>query len=173
MDYLKSCTMGSIKKLVFLILIAGSLSFCASKQTYQINFPQEIAAVYFQKVNNGEGQVASRTDFYIEFERPLAKGIVLDKVYFQNQIGVVEIERDNTFVAHFYKDSTVHDLVLHSDPTKEYGNKAPIITEFRFDLQPTEAVLEYRKREKTFFYKILSIKERPMILNPSGIKPKK
>jgi len=173
MDYLKSFTMGSIKKLVFLILIAGSLSFCASKQTYQMDFPQQIAAVYFQKVNSGEGQVAPRTDFYIEFEKPLAKEIVLDKVYFQNMVGVVEIESDTTFVAHFYQDSTDHDLVLHSDPTKEYGNKAPIITEPKFDLQRTEAVLEYRKREKTFFYKILAIKERPMILNPSGIKPKK
>ncbi|WP_143031836.1 hypothetical protein [Flavobacterium gillisiae] len=165
--------MGSIKKLVFLILIAGSLSFCASKQTCQMDFPQEIAAVYFQKVNSGEGQVAPRTDFYIEFEKPLAKEIVLDKVYFQDMVGVVEIESDTTFVAHFYQDSTDHDLVLHSDPTKEYGNKAPIITEPKFDLQRTEAVLEYRKREKTFFYKILAIKERPMILNPSGIKPKK
>jgi len=73
MDYLKSFTMGSIKKLVFLILIAGSLSFCASKQTYQMDFPQQIAAVYFQKVNSGEGQVAPRTDFYIEFEKPLPK----------------------------------------------------------------------------------------------------
>lgn len=173
MDYLKSFTMGSIKKLVFLILIAGSLSFCASKQTCQMDFPQEIAAVYFQKVNSGEGQVAPRTDFYIEFEKPLAKEIVLDKVYFQDMVGVVEIESDTTFVAHFYQDSTDHDLVLHSDPTKEYGNKAPIITEPKFDLQRTEAVLEYRKREKTFFYKILAIKERPMILNPSGIKPKK
>jgi hypothetical protein len=32
-------------------------------------------------------------------------------------------------------------------------NTAPIITESRFDLQPNEAVLEYRKREKTFFIK--------------------
>jgi hypothetical protein len=46
MDYLKSFTMGSIK-IVFLILIAGSLSFLPLSR-HQKDFPQEIA-VYFQK----------------------------------------------------------------------------------------------------------------------------
>jgi hypothetical protein len=41
--------MGYIKQIVVLILTAGSLSFCASKQNNNMDFPQEIAAVYFQK----------------------------------------------------------------------------------------------------------------------------
>jgi hypothetical protein len=42
-------------KLVFLILIAGSLSF-VSKQTYQNGFSKKEVAV-FPKVNNGEGKL--------------------------------------------------------------------------------------------------------------------
>jgi hypothetical protein len=64
------------------------------------------------------------------------------------------------------------DLILDSDLLKEYGNKLPVIAKPRFDLQSNEAVLEYRKKNKTFFYTIEAIKERPMIANPSGIKPK-
>jgi hypothetical protein len=52
--YLKFFIMGYIKQIVVLILTAGSLSFCASKQNNNMDFPQEIAAVYFQKKNAKE-----------------------------------------------------------------------------------------------------------------------
>jgi hypothetical protein len=47
MDYLKSFTMGSIK--ISILNLDCRQSFFCSKQTYQKDFPQEIAAVYFQK----------------------------------------------------------------------------------------------------------------------------
>jgi hypothetical protein len=40
--------MGYSKQMVVLILTAGSLSSCASKQNNNMDFPQEIAAVYFK-----------------------------------------------------------------------------------------------------------------------------
>jgi hypothetical protein len=40
--------MGYIKQIVVLILTAGSLSF-VPKQNNNMDFPQEIAAVYFKK----------------------------------------------------------------------------------------------------------------------------
>lgn len=165
--------MGYIKKIVFLILMTGSLSFCASKQSSQMDFPQEIAAAYFQKINTGGRQVGTGIDIYIEFEKPLNKGIVLDKVYFRNQAAALEKENDVIFVAHFYDAQTNQDLIVDSDSLKEYGNKAPVIVKQKFDLQSNEAILEYRKQNETFFYTIEAIKERPMIPNPSGIKPKK
>ncbi|PKH66727.1 hypothetical protein CXF59_12455 [Flavobacterium sp. ALD4] len=164
--------MGYIKKIVVLILMTGSLSFCASKQNSQMDFPQKIAAAYFQKINTGGGQVGTGNDFYIEFEKPLKKGITLNKVYFRNQVAVLEEENDRVFVARFYDVPTKQDLILDSDSLKEYGNKAPVIAKPKFDLQPTEAVLEYRKKNETFFYTIEAIKERPMIANRSEIKPK-
>jgi hypothetical protein len=45
--YLKFFMMGYIKQIVVLILTAGSS--CASKQNNNMDFPQEIAAVYFKK----------------------------------------------------------------------------------------------------------------------------
>lgn len=164
--------MSYIKKIVVLILMTGSLSFCASKQNNQMDFPQDIVAAYFQKINTGGGQVRTGNDFYIEFDKPLKKGIALNKVYFRNQAAILEKENDRIFVAHFYDAPTSQDLILDSDPLKEYGNKAPVIAKPKFDLQPTEAVLEYREQNETFFYTIVAIKERPMIANPSEIKPK-
>ncbi|MEZ7498365.1 hypothetical protein QO200_06400 [Flavobacterium sp. Arc3] len=165
--------MGSTIKIALLVLISCSLSFCASKQDNQMKFPQEIVAAYYQKTNSVEGQVPNGIDFYIEFNIPLQEGIILDKVYFKNQEAKLEKEDKYTFKAHFNQFPASYDLVLDSDPLKEYGNKAHSITQPKFELQSTEAVLEYSKNDKTFFYKIKAIKERPMIPNPSGIKPKK
>jgi hypothetical protein len=47
-----------------------------------------------------------------------------------------------------------------------------VIAKSRFDLKATEAVLEYKYQNESFYYTIETIKERPMIANPSGIKPK-
>jgi hypothetical protein len=59
---------------------------------------------------------------------------------------------------------------LDSNPLKEYGNKAPI-EKLKFDLQFNEAVLEYSNHNK-LFYKIKDVEERPVIADPSEIKPK-
>ena len=48
----------------------------------------------------------------------------------------------------------------------------PTIEKLKFDLQFTEAVLEYSNHNKTFFYKIKDVEERLMIADPSEIKPK-
>ena len=164
--------MGYIKKILVLILLAGSLSFCASKQENKMDFPQEIAAAYFQKINTGDGQAGAGNDFYIEFDKPLKKGIALDKVYFRNQVAILGKENDSVFVAHFYEAPTNQDIILDSNPLKEYGNKAPVIIKPKFDLKRNQAVLEYRKQNETFFYTIEAIKEKPIIAYPSENKPK-
>lgn len=164
--------MSYIYRVLILILSASSLSFCALKQNNEMDFPQEIAATYFQKINSNQGDAEVAFDFFIVLDKPIEQGTFLDKIYFKNQIGIVEKENDRTFVAHFQEVELKKDLILDSDSTKEYGNKAPVISKPKFELEPTEAVLEYRNNNKTFFYRIKGIKERPMIPNPSGIKSK-
>ena len=164
--------MGYSKQIVVLILTAGSLSFCASKQNNNMDFPQKITAVYFEKINTKEGLVRTVGDFYIKFDKPLEKGIILNKIYFRNQVAILLKVNDRNFVSRFYEFPINQDLVLDSNPLKEYGNKAPAIEKLKFDLQFTDAVLEYSNHNQTFFYKIKDIKERPVIADPSEIKPK-
>ncbi|NGY36654.1 hypothetical protein FQU23_003910 [Flavobacterium sp. XN-5] len=164
--------MSYIYKVLVLILSAFSLSFCALKQNNEMYFPQEITATYFQKINSNQGDAEVAFDFFIVLDNPIEQGTFLDKIYFKNQTAIVEKENDRTFVAHFQEVELNKDLILDSDSTKEYGNKVPVIMKPKFELEPSEAVLEYRNKEKTFFYKIKGVKERPMNPNPSGIKPK-
>jgi hypothetical protein len=153
-------------------ILAISLTFCAMKQELQTEFPQEIKSVYFQKWIGGQEETGSGTDFYIEFKKRLSKEIKLEKIYFRNQETNLEGVAENTFVAHFYQQKSIPDLILDSDSLKEYGNKAPVILKPKFDLKPNEAVLEYKKMDQPLFFKIVNPKEKPMIAYPSINKPK-
>jgi hypothetical protein len=160
-------------QILFLLLIVISLVYCAPKEDMKTSFPQKIKSVYFQKWIDGREPKGSGTVFYIEFEVPLSKDIQLVKIYFQNQEANFEHSTKNTFVAHLAPKYSNPDLILHKDSLKEYGNQAPIITKSKFVLKPTEALLEYKSKGKSYFFKINNPKEKPMIAYPSVIKPKK
>ena len=144
--------------IISLFTISISLTFCAMKQELQSEFPQEIKSVCYPKdtISNQD----EKTHLYIEFIKPLASPIKLEKIYFQNQTAVVVQVTTSTFVAHFKEQDKNQDLILDSNPAKEYGNKAPIIAKSTFDLKSDEAVLEYKNNNKTQFFKITNIIEK-------------
>ncbi|TDE55137.1 hypothetical protein [Flavobacterium sp. GT3P67] len=152
--------MKGYKTVVFLFIIAISLTFCAMKQEFQTEFPQEIQSAFYRKMKDGKEN--GGTHFYIEFKKPLEANIKLEKIYFHNQESPVEEITKNTFVAHFHKENKKEDLILHRDPAKEYGNKAPVIQKSKFDLKRNEAVLEYKKENKIQFFKITNLIEKPL-----------
>ena len=152
--------MKGYKIIFFSVITAISLTFCAMKHELQTEFPQEIQSVFYQKVK--KGTESSGINFYIEFKNPLSANIKLEKIYFHNQESVIKEITKNTFVAHFSQDNTKEDLIMDSNPTKEYGNKAPVIQKSKFDLQRNEAVLEYTNDGKTLFYKTSNVLERPL-----------
>ena len=152
--------MKGYKKISFLLITAISLTFCAMKQEFQTEFPQEIQSVFYQKEKKGIEITGNH--FYIEFKKPLAATIKLEKIYFHNQESLVQEITKNVFVAHFYQSNKKEDLILDVNPAKEYGNKAPVIQKSKFDLKPNEAVLEYKHDNKIFFYKISNVPEKPI-----------
>ena len=152
--------MKGYKIIGLLFITAISLTFCAMKQELQTEFPQEILSAFYQKMKGGTE--SGGTHFYIEFKKPLAANIKLKKIYFHNQESPVEEITKNTFVAHFYQSNKQEDLILDSNPAKEYGNKAPVVQKTKFDLKPNEAVLEYKKENKTYFFKITNPIEKPL-----------
>ena len=101
-------------------------------------------------------------NFYIEFKKPLAATIKLEKIHFHNQESPVQEITKNVFVAHFYQSNKKEDLILDINPAKEYGNKPPVIQKTKLNLKPNEAVLEYKHDNKTFFYKISNVLEKPL-----------
>nr|WP_315205832.1 hypothetical protein [uncultured Flavobacterium sp.] len=152
--------MKGYKTIVLLFIIAISLTFCAMKKEFQTDFPQEIQSAFYQKMNHGID--SGGTYFYIEFKKPLAANIKLEKIYFLNQESTIKGIDKNTFTARFYKENEKKDFILHKDASKEYGNIAPVIQKTKFDLNPNEAVLEYKKDDETQFFKITNLIEKPL-----------
>lgn len=145
-------------RIFFLFTIAISLTFCAMKQELQSEFPQEIQYIFYQK-----GEISNQEEgihFYIQFKRPLAATIKLEKIYFLNQSVVVNELTTSTFVSYFKDRNKKQDLILDVNPAKEYGNKPPVLEKSKFDLKPNEAVLEYKKNKKIQFFKITNLVEK-------------
>jgi hypothetical protein len=129
------------------------------------NSPFAIESVATQKWIGGREYSRSETNFEIKLKDKLPEKCKLQKVYFQTQEANFEEQNPTTFVAHFYQKQK-GDLVFDADPKKEYGNSAPEIRKSKFSLQANEAVLEYTKDSKTYFFKIKNILEKEAIAYP-------
>jgi hypothetical protein len=152
--------MKGYKTIVLLFIIAISLTFCAMKQEFQTDFPQEIQSAFYQKMKDGID--SGGTYFYIEFKKPLAANIKLEKIYFLNQESAVQEITPKDFESTFLQSNKKEDLIMDKNPAKEYGNKAPVIQKTKFDLKPNEAVLEYKKDDETQFFIIKNLIEKPL-----------
>lgn len=142
------------------MITAISLTFCAMKHELQTEFPQEIQSVFYQKVK--KGTESSVINFYIEFKKPLAANIKLEKIYFHYQESPIQEITPKDFKSSFLQSNKKEDLIMDKNPAKEYGNKAPVVQKSKFDLKSNEAVLEYTKDGKTLFYKIANVLEKPL-----------
>ena len=152
--------MKGYKIIGLLFITAISLTFCAMKQEFQTKFPQEIQSVFYHKEKNG--MESSVINFYIEFKNPLSANIKLEKIYFHNQESPVQEITPKDFKSTFLQSNKKEDLIMDKNPAKEYGNRAPVIEKSKFDLKPNEAVLEYKQDNKTQFFKITNLKEKPL-----------
>ncbi|MBC8883702.1 hypothetical protein H9X57_10990 [Flavobacterium piscinae] len=136
--------MKSYSIIVVLILVG-----CASKETLQTQFPNPIAD-YFYKVEGNQ------THFLIEFQQPLPEDIKLKKLYFRNQTAAIKMISRQKAEAVFIKP----DLILDVNPENEYGNQPPIPPKQRFQLNSTEAVLEFIQKGKIKHYKFTNVPEK-------------
>ncbi|MBG6063473.1 hypothetical protein IWX83_003283 [Flavobacterium sp. CG_9.1] len=148
----------SIIGLTFLLSV--SLSFCGVKREFQSEFPQEIKSVFYHKKLQGD----SKDSIYlqIEFKKPLLQSIVLNTVYFRNQEATVKQVTPEHFTVAFVTQTSTEDFIMDQDPSKEYGNKAPDVSNAKFEIQSNEAVLNYTQNGKIYFFKMTNIIEKPL-----------
>jgi hypothetical protein len=156
-----------IIKHITTILLILFLSSCSTKQEYKTNLPYEIESVYFQNWIGGQELTGGGTNLFLKFKTPLKYGVSLSKVYFQDKETVVEKRNETDYVARFTWKPDNKQMIMDGESIKEYGNKVPEINKPRFNLLPTEAVLEFRNNNKEAFYKIVAIKEKELLAYPS------
>ena len=136
-----------MKKLLYIQLLF--LLGCASKETFQTQFPIPISDYFYEVKGN-------QTYFLIEFQQSISEDIKLEKLYFRNQTAEIKLISDQKAEAVFIKP----DLILDANPENEYGNQPPIPQKQRFQLNFDEAVLEFTQNSKIKHYKFINITEK-------------
>ena len=139
----------------FMFLLSVSLTFCGVKREFQSEFPQEIKSVFYHKKSQSDGKDSSYLQ--IKFKKPLLQSIVLNTVYFRNRESTVRQVTPEHFTVSFGVPTTTEDFIMDQDPSKEYGNKAPDISNAKFEIQSNEAVLNYTQNGKAYFFKMNNI----------------
>ncbi|HRZ31810.1 MAG TPA: hypothetical protein P5335_08815 [Flavobacterium sp.] len=132
-----------------LILLLFFLLSCAPKEAFQQEFPVVISDYYYSINGN-------KIIFIVQFEKAIPAEIQLQSLYFRNQKIAVKKKSNQNFQAVFAKP----DLILDSNPEKEYGNEPPNFQKPRFNLKPTEAVLEFKQAGIVKHYKFRDVVEK-------------
>lgn len=135
----------------------------------QENPPFELAEASFQKWYGGTPEAGKGIHFTLTFSE-ISEDVLVEKIYFR---GKEEILKEKTQNTKTYQATLVdkpnEDVVLDSNPVKEMDNPRPSLTsEMPFQFKADEAVLQYRKGKKTYYYKIDNIKEKETVAYPSS-----
>ncbi|UPQ80574.1 hypothetical protein M0M57_06965 [Flavobacterium azooxidireducens] len=133
----------------FSIIILFFLVGCASKETFQTQFPIPISDYFYQIKGN-------QTHFVIVFQQSISEDIKLEKLYFRNQTEEIKLISAQKVEAVFIKP----DLILDANPENEYGNQPPIPQKQQFQLNSNEAVLEFTQNGKIKHYKFTNVTEK-------------
>lgn len=153
-------------KIILAFILIGIVSCSNSKDLELQKASDTIDAVYFQKWIAGVRGGGSGVNFYVNLKAPLEKDVILEKVQFESYEASFVKTSDTSYVAYIKTDGNQNDMVLDSNPEKEYGNKAQ-----DFNLKPNEANLFFTKNGEEFVKNLQNVKEKPMLAYPS-VKPK-
>lgn len=136
-----------MKSLVILFLFF--LIACAPKETFQSQFPVPILEFFYEEKGN-------QTLFIIECKKEVPQEIRFQKLYFRNKESQIEMISNRKVKAVFSKPN----IILDENPEKEFGNQPPNISQPRFQLKASEALVEYKENRKIKYFKLTNVNEK-------------
>jgi hypothetical protein len=144
---------------------------CASTQVDSVP-PVQVLGAYIQSWGaeaRGEG---AETSVIVT----VSESIALDSMYYNGKIAKLSPLLNPfayEYVARFSsKINGPNELVMHSDPNKEYGNTVEGISNtFPFQLKPNQAMVSYKKGSQTRYFKIENISHKRPNESPSAPVP--
>ena len=130
---------------IFLAISILSLTACKSTEIYSEDGdikkkPFKIIDATFEKT--GEDQ-------YVFSMVVSDNQAIFENIYFKDLEGQLIMDKNHadkkSFIANLNKNSIIEDLVLHSDPNKEFGNKPPkqIPKKYLKHLEGNNAVISF------------------------------
>jgi hypothetical protein len=159
------------------LLVLFSFTNCASGKKLQETAPAAVEQAYFTTWTGGVKTAGSGFNLFIPVSGDVK--MEMDSVFFRGKKSAIEKElsEEGLYVARFKNASEdkAKDIIMHADPKKEYGNKAPVLPEkIPFELEQDEAVVKFTKDGKTGYFRIKGIREKTngdvKIKNPENIR---
>ena len=157
--------MKSIKFLITIIILGSFLSCKSIENGITGKTPFKIEKATY---NSWVGGVESVRGYKVEIQ--LETNYKLDSIYFRNMKGALELDVNNSkiiYTAIFTIQNKPQNLILHSDPKKEFGNQAPNLQKnIPFTLKNDEAVISFKTKKGTQYFKIENLEKTEAKLFP-------
>mgnify|MGYP003629753654 CR=1 FL=1 len=158
-----------MRPFTFIIISIFILSCNSNKMVLQENPPFEVTEASFQKWFGGTQEAGKGIHFNLSFSE-ISEDVIIQKIYFRGKEEILKQnpKNPNEYLATFI-DKPKEDVVLDSNPVKEMDNPRPsLVSEIPFELKAIEAVIQYQKDNKVFYYKIENIPEKDEVAYPSS-----
>ena len=136
---------------------------------FQENPPFKVTEASFQKWLGGTQEAGKGIHFMLILSE-VSDGVHVEKIYFRGREEILKQspQNPNEYLSTFV-DKPKEDVVLDSNPVKEMDNPRPsLVSEIPFELKASEAVIQYQKDNKIFYYKIENITEKDEVAYPSS-----
>lgn len=158
----------TILSILGLLISSLGLSQCQStKIKLQKTAPFSITKSFYQDWMGGRpGNSGTTVQLYVD----LNDEVQPDSLFFQNRATFIDSKPSDTgslWVANFRK-VVRRDINMTENPSGEYGNPVPEMTDFPFELAKDEAVLKYTKDKKIYYYKIIGITQKETLFYPTA-----
>ena len=137
---------------------------CLTLQTCSSQLSSPIKEAYTQSWTGGVRGGGSGTGFYITFQKALPEIVVVEQLYYRNQVAKVHTISETEFLFSFVGASNWNRG--GDEPTSDAPHiksvKAPVT------ITDKEALLQYTYKGKKRYYKITNIKVKEMLAYPSA-----
>jgi len=163
--------------LFILPIILMSFSRCSSQKKLQEKAPVELEQVYCQPWVAGVKGGGSGLNIFIPVKVMPRDNVVIDSVYFRGKVAKLETKPQNPtlYIGRFQTTrNKKKDIIMSGDGNAEYGNEIPKISKpIPFELKKNECVISYKTADKTEYFKIVNIVDKPLQALPFAPPPKK
>lgn len=139
-------------------------SHCGSSQIFEAEAPVEMDTAYVEPWTAGEEKQYKGVNLL--FPVRMDGKTVLDTVYYRyKKAPLLRIQKDNYLVykATLELDTAPYDMVMHTDPREEAGNRPPPRKQHDFDLKDDEAIISYTRKGKIRYFKVSGLQSSPAI----------
>ncbi|MCK0114462.1 hypothetical protein [Gelidibacter sp. F63206] len=148
-----------------IIMMSISASKCSEAKKMDKNAPSIIGEAYVESWTSEDGSGDSGYNLYIPMHSQENQDMLLDSVYFRNQIVKLDRKSEDSNILYVgvfknFKKSN-DDMIISSNPLDEMANKPPRVPQkIPFKIENTECIVSYKFKGDTRYFKIENIKEK-------------